>query len=644
MNSASGWRGSWPVLGRLAPRTLRSKLVLLTCLVTLFSTVVIGAAGYVKLKQVILQSAVESLAGKTRLVALKFTEPYGIMERDVRLFAHTSPVIGMTRSLANGGIDPESGLSTEQWRARMETVCSTLLNLHSYYTQARFIGIADGGRELVRVNRSDGALKAVAPADYQQKGSESYFVATLGLPRDQIYFSEVTYNRERGQIALPKVATIRAAIAVYDDDGKPFGIVVINANYEEMLRQTFEQIPSDVDTTVMNSHGDYMHRSPGQPPNPLEFHEGYTRIAPPFERYFEASAKAEQVFETQDALSYFARLNIDPSSTAADLGAVLTVPLSELYAPAYASLRRTVAIGIALVALTVLATFTLGQLLTRRLRQMTETVAGADPESGMLDLLDRHDDELGELSRAFNRLLQEREKLVEKLVRSNRELEEFAHVAAHDLKAPLRVIDNASKWIEEDLGDDLNEETVENLGLLRGRARRMERLLDDLLDYARINRLEDARYHQPISGENLMAEVLDLLEIPPDFRITVSKSFNAAEFHRMPLQQIMTNLIGNAIKHHQSEAGLVEIGLTELEDYYSISVRDDGPGIEAAYHETVFRMFQTLRPRDQVEGSGMGLAVVKKHIELFGGRIEVQSDPRRGATFVFTWPKRQQRL
>ena len=225
----------------------------------------------------------------------------------------------------------------------------------------------------------------------------------------------------------------------------------------------------------------------------------------------------------------------------------------------------------------------------------------------------------------------------------NKELEEFAYVASHDLKAPLRVIDNASKWLEEDLAEHLTGENRENMQLLRGRVGRMEKLLDDLLEYSRVGRATDGRYEEIITGEVLIANILALLSPPEGFTVEVSPDFAGIRVCRMPLQQILMNLISNAIKHHDEKKGHIEVTVEDRGADYAFAVKDDGPGIPAQFHDQVFKMFQTLKPRDQVEGSGMGLAMVRKNIEVFGGTLELDSAEGEGSIFRFTWPKQQQR-
>ena len=227
------------------------------------------------------------------------------------------------------------------------------------------------------------------------------------------------------------------------------------------------------------------------------------------------------------------------------------------------------------------------------------------------------------------------------LERSNRELDEFAYVASHDLKAPLRVINNASRWLEEDLAPHMSAEDKLNMEMLRGRVQRMEKLLDDLLEYSRVGRSSDARFAEVVNGKTLMSDILMLLAPPSGFTVQVMPGMEVIEVNRMPLQQVIYNLIGNAIKHHDRKDGRIEVSAADLNDTYIFTVKDDGPGIPERFHEQVFKMFQTLKPRDQVEGSGMGLAFVKKNVNYFGGEISLVSEEGNGAAFSFTWPKQQ---
>jgi signal transduction histidine kinase len=167
----------------------------------------------------------------------------------------------------------------------------------------------------------------------------------------------------------------------------------------------------------------------------------------------------------------------------------------------------------------------------------------------------------------------------------------------------------------------------------------MDKLLDDLLEYSRIGRETDDRHTEAISGSVLMENIQGLISPPAGFIVDATPSLAGIEVFRMPLQQILINLISNAIKHHDKKTGRIEVSVEDLGANWGFSVKDDGPGIPAEYHEKIFKMFQTLKPRDQVEGSGMGLAMVRKHVDVAGGELKLQSAVGQGSTFSFTWPK-----
>jgi light-regulated signal transduction histidine kinase (bacteriophytochrome) len=223
------------------------------------------------------------------------------------------------------------------------------------------------------------------------------------------------------------------------------------------------------------------------------------------------------------------------------------------------------------------------------------------------------------------------------LEKRNAELDQFAYIVSHDLKAPLRAIANLSQWLEEDLDGYLTEETRHQMNLLRGRVHRMEALINGLLQYSRVGRLQSEL--EVVDVEALLAEVIDSLAPPPEFTVTVMSGMPTLLTECLPLEQVFANLISNGIKHNHRPDGHIVISVVEQTDFYEFAVKDNGPGIAPEFHEKVFVMFQTLEARDTVENTGVGLAIVKKIIEDKGGTISVESEPNQGATFRFTWPK-----
>ncbi len=267
-----------------------------------------------------------------------------------------------------------------------------------------------------------------------------------------------------------------------------------------------------------------------------------------------------------------------------------------------------------------------------------------DDTRGVLEALDRYVDvsmaNLGQVyidtKESLVRRAEERlARHVRDLERSNRELDEFAYVASHDLKSPLQDVRNLTEWLVEDLGDDLPDAARRHVALLQERVRRMERLLDDLLEYSRVGRGDDRATTFTLA--EVVDEVAALVCAGSDFEVRVEGPDVTITSPRAPLEKVLRNLISNAIKHHDAERGTIWVRAAPRDRWLEVSVADDGPGIPEAFRERVFRMFQTLRSRDAVEGSGVGLAIVKKSVERFGGSVRI-SGGARGATVTFTWP------
>jgi signal transduction histidine kinase len=205
------------------------------------------------------------------------------------------------------------------------------------------------------------------------------------------------------------------------------------------------------------------------------------------------------------------------------------------------------------------------------------------------------------------------------------------------LKSPLRGIFLLSQWIEEDLQAGKAAVLAEHMTLMRNRVQRMENLLDDLLTYSRVGRLEGAL--GMVNVAELARSLFELQAPPPGFRLELAADLPSFSTLGTPFEQVLRNLLSNAVKHHDRAEGAVRLDSAPVgEDFYAFTVSDDGPGIAPQYQERVFGMFQTLKPRDVVEGSGMGLALVKKIVERYGGRVVLRSDGVRGCAVTFTWP------
>ena len=237
----------------------------------------------------------------------------------------------------------------------------------------------------------------------------------------------------------------------------------------------------------------------------------------------------------------------------------------------------------------------------------------------------------------LRRSLASLQRITRALERNNRDLDQFAYVASHDLKAPLRGIANLSQWIEEEIGTGINDQAKEYLTLLRGRIHRMEGLIEGILSYSRAGRAKTGA--EDVNVAELLEDIIELASPAEGAEVKVVGDMPTLHTERLPLQQVFLNLITNGLKYAGGEAARITISGTDAGDFYQFSVADNGPGIAPEFHEKIWGIFQTLNPRDKVEGTGIGLALVRKIVDNKGGRAWVESEPGSGATFHFTWPR-----
>lgn len=306
-----------------------------------------------------------------------------------------------------------------------------------------------------------------------------------------------------------------------------------------------------------------------------------------------------------------------------------------------ASVKNTNIISISLTSASIVIAaaiaFYILRIITSRITRMVDLADSISKGNFNPYLEDKNKDELGKLSNSLNIMSKVLEENISQLEKKNRELDNFAYVVSHDLKAPLRGIENIINWVDEDYLDKLPAEVKDYMLLIRGRIKRMENLIDGILDISRIGREKQKK--ESIDTKQLVDEIVELLCPRQGITIEINPLMPVVFSEKIPLQQVFTNLISNAIKYNPKEKGKVWIDCKEFENFYEFSVCDDGPGIESQYHGKIFQIFQTLKASNDSESTGVGLAIVKKVLEDKKASIRINSEKNKGAEFIFTWPK-----
>ena len=223
------------------------------------------------------------------------------------------------------------------------------------------------------------------------------------------------------------------------------------------------------------------------------------------------------------------------------------------------------------------------------------------------------------------------------LIRTNKELEEFAYITAHDLKTPLRAIGTLADWLSVDYADKFDEQGKENVRLLVAKAKQMSSLIDDILRYSGAG--HNPQKSRKVDLHQVVSDIIHDIAPPKHIDITTENELPKLVCKKTHIKQIFQNLLSNAVKYMDKSEGHIKIGCVELEDTWRFSVADNGSGIEKKYFDKIFKIFQTLSPREGLDSTGIGLSIVKKLVELNKGSVWVESEVDKGSTFFFTLPK-----
>lgn len=273
-------------------------------------------------------------------------------------------------------------------------------------------------------------------------------------------------------------------------------------------------------------------------------------------------------------------------------------------------------------------------------KQAQELAAKSQGLERALGSVEEHNLALARANRELELTARAKQRAMADLERRNEDLDQFAYVTSHDLKAPLRAIGNLATWIEEDVPADTSSEVRENLALLRQRVTRMETLIEGILTYSRAGRnpvKSSATAPTPARIAATVEDVRLLLGLDEE-RLQVVGGDLPSPPQRTEFAQVLANLLSNADKHGGAGSLIVVEATRPHDGELAVAIRDSGPGIDPRFHKRIFEIFQTLHPSDQIEGAGIGLAIVKKLVTGIGGQVWVESAPGRGATFRFTWP------
>jgi PAS domain S-box-containing protein len=753
-----------PVVGWWSQRSLAQRFAFLTAVLIVGSAIAQGAILVGISSYFVGDLERERVEQRVRAAKNDLATRLEQFRKSPLLLSGTPPIEAIIR-LSTGGTRAE-GESLAIWRKRLGIIFRSVMQATPSLQQARFVGVADGGREIVRVNRNEQGFTIVGEADLQQKGSRRYFKETTRLDPGEVYLSELDANSENGILERPFRPTIRAATPIYSPSGGLFGIIVVNGAPEVWLRTISALSGLSGNLMLANQDGDYVYRSNDGPifGSLSGMGPGFERDWPQLDGIFRPGGPsmlnlrlgdqfvtAQRLYYNPASRKQFVVLAEETSATAAfgdtrvlifvgalvalamgligavaayfvsrplkglmaaakqiaqgkldvekleskgvnvetgELGAALRI-MKEAIESREASLHKSEAQLEAIVANTIDGLITIapdGAILrynrgceaifgysekeaTGRNISLLIPAAGhsqVDDHAGLSLLVGKRREVLGrhkngnpidievaiaEISVGDEVLLTGVVQDVTERKKAERVKSEFVSNMSHEIRTPLNSISGFTQLLLE--RDDLFGEPRDQVEKIKNAASALITIVNDILDYSKLDEGKIALSPMPFSPAKLgrdcvsiVASIADRIDLPVS--VDVDESLEDAVFIGDPhrLQQVLLNLLGNAIKF--TNQGSVTLSIEELDageggSTVRFAVADTGIGIRSEDLQHLFQRFSQVDSSisRNYGGTGLGLAICKKLVALMGGKIRVASKLGEGSTFSFCVPLRR---
>lgn len=528
---------------------------------------------------------------------------------------------------------------------------------HEAFYQARY-GYPVFGEVFVTNRYGANVAQTGITSDYDQ-ADELWWQRAMS---EGTYVGDVTFDESAG------VHAVDLAIRITDAAERPIGVIRFVLNLEDTIA-IVDQIRSampyrSTHLALLTANADVIYSTDAQC-DPQYLTDGVNRHADSDTAdrswFFLCSGASKE--QSAELLAH-AHSRAQPGCISLGWTLLVRHDAAEIFAPV-ARLREAVlvpAAGISIVAL-ILGLF-VARSVARPLQSLAEAALQVSHGDLDVDLTIDANDEMGHLALCFGQMTRrlktmlqqlhveiEDRKTIERhlevvneqltstvvqLRGTNREMQDFTKAAAHDLKTPIRGIATLAEWLLADYRDRLDETGTKQLHLLLGRARRSLHLLDSMLDYARAGRAQDGTC--VVDVETLVTGIARKIGIPSHIHLQIQAQRATVVTSERMLCKVLTCLLDNAVRCIDKPEGQITVASSAQENMVQFSVADNGPGIDAKYHEKVFGLFQRLESADESENAGAGLCIAKKIVESYGGHIWIESEPDNGATFHFTWP------
>lgn len=605
----------------------------------------VGIVVYRATNAALVDHATGNLGDEARLRSARLLSGIAALRDDVRFLARTPPIQGIIGARRAAAVDSVGSTPEEIiWRDRLAIIFGEFLRAKSHYFQLRFIGVADGGREIVRVDRLGSQPVRMAEAGLAAKGHRYYYQAAIQLEPGEVYLSNIDLNQEHGAIVEPHQPVLRAVVAVRSAQGEVFGIVVVNMDFGLILRSASALLARGSSMYVTNDAGDFLlHPDPALA---FGFDLGarwrIQQAFPALTALFAQGAHNAHISVKSGSapdsfLLHFVKVPFDPSSPERYLGLALTANYDDIVTHSVAARNRSIVLTLVLVCIGMLLAAIFANLLTHPLNQVI--AAASCVADGELDvaLPVKSGDEIGTLARAFQTMLRRLRERSEAL-RESETLAATGRMAAgiaHQINNPLAGIKNSFLLFQDAIPADHPHRRY--VPLIHGEIDRIAHIVRQMSDLYRPEREAPSQF----SVGDLIDDVVVFLA--PRCRqneISVHVDLPEAIFAWLPagsLRQLVLAVIQNAIDA-SPRRGSIEIRVATAGEQLTIAVTDRGSGIPEELISRVFEPFFTTKHDSQGVRPGLGLPLARGLAEAMGGSLTFDSPPGGGTVFRIELP------
>lgn len=624
---------------------LRTKVSLLVIVLTVLVASIITTWIFQQFDKELVARKSDQLSTDNLIVETQIKVHLEEIGQNVLAFAGMPPVREIIRESRNPGIES----AESDGKAQLEAIFLQLLKSKTNYLQARLIGVEDSGKELVRVDRpgTPGKARVVPDAELQSKGGTEYFKNAAIIKKGEVSFSNFELNRENGAISKPVIPVVRASTPIFDDNDEFFGIIIINVNVDELFHSLSRLGRESHQLYITNARGDYLFHPDSHKAFGFEFGTPFT-IQDEFPKWItlgnngnrDQAIRFTRSSSKEPYLGYWRRYNFDTHSPDKALIFATSDTLTSVLEESRTVKREAIPIIIMILLVAIAIGLVFASWIARPISEIHHAMKLYRETNEVPKLpVTNSWDEAGQLAFTFSSLVKEINARNLELSETNRELERFAYMTSHDLQEPLRTITSYVSVLDKNYRDSLDPKAQKCLEFITSSATRMQALIQDLLALTKLGNSKIEFVETPL--ETMVDEILEDLSAmisQRNARVTYT-SLPVLECDPVQMRQLYQNLIVNALKYQKPDVTPeITLAATHGNKEWTLSIADNGIGIDKQYSDQIFDVFRRLHRKEEYSGTGVGLAICKRIVNLHGGKIWVESEPGKGSTFHFTIP------